>query len=373
MKGGSITRGLFALVSALAGLHLHDRSGAAAEPSSASSSYADRWIYCSFNLQVDHSVDDLTSLFDRARRSGYTGVVLADYKFQVLYRVLDFYFRNVEKVKVAAARAGIELIPAVFSIGYSNGILAQDPNLAEGLEVVDQPYVVTSRVDQSAGKGNTALSRAGRLEAVLDSRPAVKLRNGGLEEIKVGDQFAGFSFQDDPGAGTFADRSVFHSGSISCRLEPSSTAKEHTAVNLRLIQSVAVRPHTAYRFSCWVKTRDLTAAGSFHLLALGAGQGGRQLTFHEGGLERTQDWKRIDVVFNSLDHREVNVYAGIWGPSKGTLWLDDLALEELALVNVLRRGVPILGQVGRRQDNLRGRPRLRQTRRPQARAGPLGG
>ena len=108
--------------------------------------YVDRWVYCSFNLQVDKSVDDLIALIERASRDGYTGIVLADYKFQVLYRVPDFYFRNVERVKAAAARAKIELIPAVFSIGYSNGILAQDPNLAEGLPVVDQPYLVKNRV-----------------------------------------------------------------------------------------------------------------------------------------------------------------------------------------------------------------------------------
>jgi len=337
MTGRKITRSLIVFLWCLAVSLLHDRSGTAAEPKSVPSPYAQRWLYCSYNLQVDRSVDDLIALFDRAKRSGYTGILLSDYKFQVLYRVPDFYFRNVEKVKTAAARAGLELVPAVFSIGYSNGLLAQDPNLAEGLPVVDQPYVVKNRVSPEARKGKSAAARRGRLEAVLDSRPAAQLRNGSLEEIKAGHQFAGFGFQDDPGAGTFADKSVFHSGGVSCRLEPGSTAKEHTAVNLRLIQSVAVRPHTAYRFSCWVKTRDLTATGSFHLLALGASQGARPLTFHEGGIEPTQDWKRIEVVFNSLDDREVNLYAGIWGPGKGTLWLDDLALDELALVNVLRR------------------------------------
>ena len=91
-----------------------------------------------------------------------------------------------------------------------------------------------------------------------------------------------------------------------------------------------------------MKTRDLAPTGSFHLLALGAGPGGRQLTFHEGGLEPTQDWKRIEVVFNSLDQREANLYVGFWGEGKGTIWIDDLALEELALVNVLRRaGCPL--------------------------------
>jgi hypothetical protein len=38
----------------------------------------------------------------------------------------------------------------------------------------------------------------------------------------------------------------------------------------------------------------------------------------------------------------VNLYAGVWGGATGTLWLDELEFEELALVNVLRRpGCPL--------------------------------
>ena len=39
----------------------------------------------------------------------------------------------------------------------------------------------------------------------------------------------------------------------------------------------------------------------------------------------------------------MNLYAGIWGGKTGTLWIADLALEELALTNVLRRdGCPLV-------------------------------
>jgi hypothetical protein len=313
----------------------------AGERVKAHSPYAERWVYCSTNLQVDRSVDQVIAIIERAKRSGYSGVMLSDYKLQVLDRVPDFYFRNVERVKTAAANVGIELIPAVFSIGYSNGHLASDPNLAEGLPVVDQPFVIKNKAESAARKERAVKSRAAgaqvrRLEAVLDSRPAVRIRNGDFEETS-GDRFGGFTFQDDPGAGTFADRSTVYHGRAACRLEAGSTASGRTSPNLRLAQRVALRPHTAYRLSCWVKTRDLVPTGSFHLLALGTGQWGRTLTFHEAGLESTQDWKHVDVVFNSLDQVEANLYAGFWGPGKGTLWLDELAVEEIALVNVLRR------------------------------------
>ena len=59
----------------------------AAEAELAAAPYSERWLYCSSNLQVDRSVDDLTALFDRAKRSGYTGILFSDYKLQVLDRV----------------------------------------------------------------------------------------------------------------------------------------------------------------------------------------------------------------------------------------------------------------------------------------------
>ncbi len=120
----------------------------------------------SANLQVDKSADEVIALIERAGRDGYTAILLSDYKLQILDRVIDRYFHNAERVKAAAAKANIELIPAVFSIGYSNGHLAHDPNLAEGLPVVDQPFVV--RKD---------------LEAVLTgNRGIAEYRNGNLEQ-----------------------------------------------------------------------------------------------------------------------------------------------------------------------------------------------
>jgi hypothetical protein len=132
--------------------------GAGAFRAAAAGARADgeRWVYCHANLQVDRAADDVIAPIERTSRDGYTAVMLADYKFQVLDRVPDFSFRNVERVKAAAARARIKLIPAGFSIGYSNGHLAHDPNLAEGLPVIDQPFVVREQTETIARKGSVA-------------------------------------------------------------------------------------------------------------------------------------------------------------------------------------------------------------------------
>jgi hypothetical protein len=283
--------------------------------------FRERWVYCSTNLLVDENVGRVIDLIQRSARDGYTAMMLADYKFQILDRMDPRYFRNAERVKEAAKRARLEIIPAVFSIGYSNGILAHDPNLAEGILADGVPHVVRDQV------------------ARLQPHPAAMIRNGDFEKSEA-DRFDGFSFQDDPGRSTFADSQVAHSGRHACRIEPGKN--KDGGGNARLVQRVGVRRHACYRFSCWVKTRDYSPAAGFHLLALGAGSPGRTLTFHEGGLEATADWSQRDVVFNTLDHDEVNLYAGVWGDARGTLWIDDLRLEELSLVNVLRRpGCPL--------------------------------
>jgi hypothetical protein len=282
--------------------------------------YQDRWIYVMQNLQVEANADTVVQLIARARNAGYTGIVLADYKLNILDRVPDHYFKNAARVKAAAREAGLEIIPAVCPIGYSNGLLAHDPNLAEGLPVIDAPFRVQNR-------------RANPIP-----QPDASLRNPGLEEVRD-HRFAGLGYQDEPGQLTFADMTVVHTGKTACRIE--NPPGRSPALNARLIQPLAVRPHACYRFSAWVKTRNYQGGSAFRLLALG-GEAGQPLTFHEGGLEPNQDWKRIDVVFNSLKHDRINLYIGVWGPFEGQVWIDDLALDEMSLVNLLRRpGTPV--------------------------------
>ena len=301
------------LASALAG------TVRAQPPTGDARGYESRWFYSSANLQVDKSADELIALIERAASVGYNGLMLADYKLNILNRVPDHYFANVKRVREAAEGAGIEIIPAVFPIGYSSGLLAHDPNLAEGMPVEAAPFVV----------------RGGEARLVAPSEPLY--RNGGMEEAR-GDRLDGFGFQDEPGAGSFVDESVVHSGRRALRL-----SAEGDSPNRRVMRTIAVEPHRAYRFSAWVKAEDLRPASCFRLLILGADERGRALTFFEGGVRSTQDWKRVEVVFNSLDESKVNAYVGLWGPSGGTVWVDDVAIEPMGLTNVLRRdGCPLV-------------------------------
>src|SRR5437899_1564605 len=125
-----------------------------------------RWVYCAQNLWVDKNIEQLEALFQRAHKAGYTHVLLSDSKFSKLAEMDARYFRNVERVKKAAAEANLQLVPALFSIGYSNDLLWHDPNLIEGLPVKDALFVVNNG------------------EAKLVADPAVMLKGGDFADLK---------------------------------------------------------------------------------------------------------------------------------------------------------------------------------------------
>jgi len=280
---------------------------------------ARRWFYCGQNLLVDENVSQVESLLRRAAKAGYNGVLLADYKLNVLDRMDEHYFRNVEHIKRVAEEVGIEIIPAVFPVGYSSGILAHDPNLAEGLPVRDAPFIV----------------RGGRV--VLDAAP-VNVANGDLEDVD-GDTFRGWAFQDAPGQITFADREVVRSGRMSLRMENFRVISPAHG-NGRIQQVLRVEPFRQYHVSVWVKSAGIRPASEVRVALLT--EDGRSLNYTDLGVLPTQDWKRHDIVFNSLHYDRVRLYLGIWGGESGTLWWDDLRVEEKPFVNLIRReGAPL--------------------------------
>lgn len=294
---------------ALLALALAPRFALASEPAA---KYERRWVWVMANLMVREQADRVVALIERAAKSGYNGLVLSDYKMNLLDQVQPHYFPNAKRVLDAARQANIEVIPTIAAIGYSNGLLMHDVNLAEGLPVTRAPFVVKERAAQ------------------LAADPNLKFTAGDMEKTR-GDAIVGMSFQDEPGKSTFADHATKRAGKTALRIQDP-------AGNARVISSVKVRPHAVYRLSAWVKTNEWSAPGNFRILAIGAGNKSRPLSFYEGGIERTQDWKQVEVVFNSLDFEQVNIYAGVWDSAKGALWIDDFKIEEQGLVNVLRRG-----------------------------------
>jgi hypothetical protein len=255
------------------------------------------WLYVSQNLWVDANIEALERLFGRAGRAGYTHVLLADSKFAKLGDMDARYFRNVERVKRAAAANDLEIVPALFSIGYSNDLLWHDPNLIEGLPVTNALFVVRGGV------------------ARLQPDPAPVLRGGDMADLKL------WGWKDD--------NMIADGGAVR--------VSDPKGANARISQKLALTPFRQYHLKVRVKTRDFRGTPEVKLLV-----DNRALNFNPLRARPTQEWTLHHVVFNSLANREAQLYLGCWGGDTGSLWWDDAELEEVGLLNVIRRdGAPL--------------------------------
>ena len=279
--------------------------------------YSDRFVWVfGWGLGNDRDVTNINRVLDSAAQHGLNGAVVS-FGLDTLCKQNADYFRRLEAVQQTCARDGLELIPSVFSIGYGGGLLAHNPNLAEGLAVKDAPFVVAG--DQAGFVPDTT----------------ARLVNGGFEDFS-GNKFPGFGFCDQPGGISFADVAVKHSGRASLRLENFASDPHGHG---RVMQTVHVTPHRCYRVSLWVKTEGLRPANAFRCMALAED---RELAPREFNLPATTDWRRISFLFNSLGHDRVNLYAGLWEGQAGKVWLDDWIIEDAGPVNVLHRpGTPV--------------------------------
>jgi hypothetical protein len=293
-------------------------AAAATAAQSRAAPLAHRWIYLPMNLMVDKNVAEGVALMERAAKAGYNGVVVGDNKFMRWDTVMDCYFTNIRRFRQACRDEKMACIACVCPIGYSNDLLARDPSLAEGLPVVEAPF----------------LAKDGRLLPADDS---ARLVNGGFERWK-NNLPAGWGFVDQPGKVSFIDTEVRSEGRASLRMQDIGSQSPHALG--RASQTIAVQPFRYYHVSAAVKTQDFEAANEVRIAVLA--KDGTSLNYYEPHVERTQDWKRIDVTFNSLDASTVNLYLGIWSGKGGTIWWDDVRLEPGGLVNLVRReGAPL--------------------------------
>ena len=248
-----------------------------------------RWVYCSFNLWVDKNVDTLEGVMRRSAKAGYTGILLADSKFGKLGDMDARYFRNIGKVKGLAAELKLEIVPALFPVGYSGALLWHDPNLAEALPVRDAPFVVKDGV--------------ARLEP--DRRVLAKPE-----------------WKDE----------------IMAESEGGWTVTDPRGSNARVVFRQKVTPFRQYHVSVKVKSESFKGEPRIQALV-----GNKALIYSGLGVKATQDWSEHHAVFNSLENDDVRLYLGCWDGGTGTLSWKDAVLEEVGLLNVVRRdGAPLV-------------------------------
>jgi hypothetical protein len=260
-----------------------------------------RWLFVWRDMNDPKEVDRMISRFPRAAAAGYNGVVFS----------YNIPAAKAAGLTTAAKQNHLDLIAIVMGN-------PRDRNDVEGVLAQDELFI----------------AHEGRATHQPDN--PTRVLNADFEDA-TGNHFKGWSFQDDEGVTTFADHEVVHGGKTSLRMQDIG---KNEANHCRISQPLKLQPHRQYLISCWVKTENLSPADAeAKVLTSDAKYSISFQTFH---VEKTQNWKRYDLVFNSLDYNEGRLYVGTWNGKNGKLWWDDLKIEEIGLVNILRRpGCPV--------------------------------
>lgn len=252
------------------------------------------WLYYSTNLQVDGNLKELDPVFRRAAAAGYSKIFLTDSKFAHLDNQPKRYFENIEKVRKLAVDLGLEIVPAIFPVGYSNSMLFNDPALVESLRARDELFVIRNG----------------------EARPVT------APETRLPD---------------FQDRAQWDICDPTVAFE-DGVAHVSRAVgkNARVAKRLRVEPFHQYHVSVLVKTKGYTAKPIL-IQAIG-NEGETELNYTYLPVKPTQDWKLCHMVFNSLENTEVMISfrAGYEGFS-GELWWRDPKIEVAGFLNLVRR------------------------------------
>lgn len=283
--------------------------------------YQNRWVFSMHNLQVAGNRQVMKTILDTMAYHKLNGLQQNDFKYNILEIEPDFYFANVDTLKKNLAKTNIPIIPGVAGIGYSEGLLFEDPNLAEGFEARTTCFI----------EGDTA-------RIVAD--PSVSFPNGGFEKIN-NNQFSGWTWYDGANQSSLPDSSIVYSGKYSARC--ANFALGNSAGNCRFNRLVTCKPNRYYIFTAWVKTDNLDVQPQ--LLALGKHAGKPDINLTNTGFaipSTTNGWKKVQVAFNTMDCDQMNLYAGVWGATRGTIWWDDIEILDAGFINILRRpGAPL--------------------------------
>jgi len=256
------------------------------------------WLYYSTNLLVDANIDQLQRVWRQAAADGYTHILFSDSKLarlDDLGSIENHYFQNLQRTRQIATQLGLQIVPSLFQIGYSNDILFNNPSLAEGLPVRDVSFVVHSQTAQ----------------VVFDPTAAL------------------------PERPTWHDPSVNIYGLMA--INGLMATVENNPNNARLVFSKTLIPFHCYHIQVWIRTQDYTGEPQILVLA----SNNMNLQYESLGVRRSQPWQRYDVVFDTLNNTRVNIYFGVWGGAKGTLQWRNWKMELAGLVNPLSRpGAP---------------------------------
>lgn len=288
----------------------------------------DRFVYTNCDLCNPKRMEGLCDLARKAAASGYTGLVVQG-DIQYAFHFGEAQRRELRKFKRVCDEVGIEIVPAVWSIGYG-AMLYADPNVAEGIPCRDIPYVAS----------------ADGAKAVYAAEPAnVNDFDGGFERAKdlSGGKFTlpGFDFTEKPGTITFIDRDVKHSGKASLRFECAPTDPKDPQARARV--ELKVKPYSRYLIGMWWKTEDLDPSWGLQATYYTVPKPGevdgmtQHLSFTNPRIGATGDWTYMPSELSTLGHDRIQLWFGSWKSRQGRVWVDDITVRLAGLEDVIRR------------------------------------
>lgn len=282
------------------------------------------WVFAKVDFYTNQRVDEFLDLMRRAKEAGYNGFVLHDARMP---RPPDEhpprYWQNLERVRDESDKLRLEIIPSFAPLAFSNGVLGNDPNLAEGVPVKDCLFRVAE------GRATVA-------------EPENCLPSGDCERFYPASRPIGWEFVDGPGKSLFADREVKHSGESSVRMERFRDGSKFGLC--RMLKKLKLKPWHEYYVGAWIRTEKVARPDTIRIVLHGDVESPKRFDLNRRPLNvaATQDWKLHEFVFNTFDNDEVWFYIGTWGAESGTIWIDDVSLREVGGINLLRReGCPI--------------------------------
>ena len=276
----------------------------------------------------DHS--PAATLMKEAAKCGYTEMVVADGALQSWEPIPPLTAANLTLWQRSAESLGISLTPLIFPFSVPEfTIYPSSPlggELAEPLFTAGAPLRVS-------GDGRRLLHT-----------PTGLLHNGNFSEHGDGG-FAGWRLQRT-GVRTFVDTRTTHSPGASLRIGAGfgpAMASQHLRAPSRRQLNV----------SFWAKSENLsTVQYNVEVCAIDGSQPfsmGRRISWHSMVINATQDWTFFSFVASSWQG-PIGLFVGLQPdnadphlqPMNGSLWFDDIAVEDTVLHNLVRRaGAPL--------------------------------
>ena len=182
----------------------------------------------------------------------------------------------------------------------------------EGAPVIGQPLLIASDTARAI------------------TNPAVPIINSDFETFHNG-EFSGWWNSHATYPTISRDTYQKHHGAASMKISPSPGDRYHDP---KVEQFVPVEPYRLYNVSFWYKTSNYS--GKIWILFFRP-HTPQKITWWWTKPSATSSWKKATIEVHSFMCDTIQIYLGAFGAQSGTLWIDELTIEEINPIWLLQR------------------------------------